>query len=142
MCDRNQLGLKNFPKPSQVSNHESLIGGRVSFRGGLDLLSVDAPPDFHFHVVQVVTADCTGCRLFGGHSMRVAGSKFWVCHGLEVYKLQIFARWGSATVLRYVADAPTANLTGDCLRLRPRPAVRFRVYFACSRNTSLRRPAK
>ena len=61
----------------------------------------------------VQVRDVQGRRRFGGHSMRVTGSRFWATQGLEVYKIQIFARWGSATVLRYVADAPIANLTGE-----------------------------
>ena len=60
-------------------------------------------------------ADSGGRRRFGGHSMRVAGSRFWASHGLEVYKLQIFARWGSQCILRYVSDAPLATVTGDML---------------------------
>ena len=50
--------------------------------------------------------DVAGRRRFGGHSCRVAGSRFWAHHGMEIYKLQIFARWGSDVILRYVADAP------------------------------------
>jgi len=57
--------------------------------------------------------DGAGRKRFGGHSMRVTGSRFWVGAGLEVFKVQIFARWGSSVVLRYVADVPIANLTGD-----------------------------
>ena len=52
------------------------------------------------------TRDQAGRRRFGGHSCRVAGSRFWASHGMEVYKLQIFARWGSDVILRYVADSP------------------------------------
>ena len=50
--------------------------------------------------------DAAGRRRFGGHSCRVAGSRFWASHGMEVHKLQIFARWGSDVILRYVADSP------------------------------------
>ena len=60
-------------------------------------------------------ADGGGRRLYGGHSMRVAGSRFWAACGLELFKLQIFARWGSQCILRYVSDAPLANVTGDVL---------------------------
>jgi len=63
--------------------------------------------------VGVRVRDVQGRRRFGGHSMRISGSRFWATQGLEVYKIQIFARWGSATVLRYVADTPIANLTGE-----------------------------
>jgi hypothetical protein len=55
--------------------------------------------------------DAAGRRCFGGHSCRVAGSRFWAASGLELMKLQIFARWGSNVILRYVAEAPLACLT-------------------------------
>ena len=61
----------------------------------------------------IATVDSSGKRIFGGHSLRVIGSRFWASQGLEVYKVQIFARWGSAVVVRYVADVPIANLTCD-----------------------------
>ena len=47
-----------------------------------------------------------GRRLFGGHSCEVAGSRYWVAQGLEIMRLQVFARWGSQVMLRYIADAP------------------------------------
>ena len=47
-----------------------------------------------------------GRRLFGGHSCEVAGSRCWVAQGLEIKRLQVFARWGSQVMLRYIADAP------------------------------------
>ena len=64
------------------------------------------------------TEDGAGKRRYGGHSMRVTGARYWTTIGLEVFKVQIFARWGSSVILRYVADAPLANLTGD-LTARP-----------------------
>ena len=57
--------------------------------------------------------DPSGRKRFGGHSFRVSGSRFWTLRGLEVFKLQIFARWGSDTILRYVADIPLVNITGE-----------------------------
>lgn len=59
------------------------------------------------------TRDAAGRRRFGGHSCRVAGCRFWVLHGVEVQKVQVFARWGSNIVLRYVADTPVADITRD-----------------------------
>ena len=58
-------------------------------------------------------ADPAGRKLYGGHSFRVSGSRYWTLRGLEVFKLQIFARWGSNAILRYVADIPLVNITGD-----------------------------
>ena len=54
--------------------------------------------------------DPSGRRRFGGHSCRVAGSRFWASHGMEIYKLQIFARWGSDIIMRYVADSPLSQV--------------------------------
>jgi len=70
-----------------------------------------------------------GTRRFGGHSMRVTGSRFWARAGLEVFKIQIFARWGSSVILRYVSDVPIANLTGEiCSSQRvEEPALRSLV---------------
>ena len=45
--------------------------------------------------------------------VRVTRSRFWALRGLEVFKLQIFARWGSNAILRYVADVPLFNITGE-----------------------------
>jgi len=64
----------------------------------------------------IETRTCGGKNRFGGHSMRVTGSRFWISRGLEVYKVQIFARWGSSVILRYVSDIPIANLTKDLNR--------------------------
>ena len=55
--------------------------------------------------------DTAGRRRFGGHSFRVAGSRFWAAQGMEIYKLQIFARWGSDVILRYVADSPLHHVS-------------------------------
>ena len=63
--------------------------------------------------------DSAGRRKYGGHSLRVTGARFWVTHGLEVFKVQIFARWGSNVILRCVSDCPIANLTGDLTASNP-----------------------
>ena len=57
--------------------------------------------------------DRSGRKRYGGHSFRVSGSRYWTLKGLEVFKLQIFARWGSDAILRYVADIPLATITGE-----------------------------
>jgi len=64
----------------------------------------------------VETVQRGGTQRFGGHTMRVTGSRYWTGRGLEVFKVQIFARWGSSVILRYVSDVPIANLTGDLNR--------------------------
>ena len=45
-----------------------------------------------------------------GHSMRVAGSQHLAALGLALMLIQILARWGGSTILRYVAEAPLRNL--------------------------------
>ena len=79
----------------------------------------------------VTITDKMGRRLFGGHSFRVTGSRYWVAMGLEVFKLQVFARWGSNVVLRYVAEAPLANLTqvlrGSSSEIAPMGSVASRL---------------
>ena len=37
-------------------------------------------------------------------------------HGLELFKLQLLARWSSDVILRYVRESPLKTLTSDYLR--------------------------
>ena len=46
-----------------------------------------------------------------GHSMRVAGSQHLAALGLALMLIQILARWGGSTIMRYVAEAPLSKLT-------------------------------
>ena len=52
-----------------------------------------------------------GNRLFGGHSARVTGAQFLAGVGLDIFLIQLLARWASQVVLRYVREAPLKNLT-------------------------------
>ena len=54
-----------------------------------------------------------GCKRFGGHTPRVTGAQYWASIGLEVFKIQILARWGSPVILRYVSEAPLQTITVD-----------------------------
>ena len=54
-----------------------------------------------------------GLRLFGGHTPRVTGSRFYAGAGLEVNKIRILARHAGDTILRYVKDAPLATIRAD-----------------------------
>jgi hypothetical protein len=54
-----------------------------------------------------------GLRRFGGHTPRVTGSRHWASMGLDMLKIQVLARWGSAVILRYVAEAPLQSITTD-----------------------------
>ena len=54
-----------------------------------------------------------GSKRFGGHTPRVTGARYWASIGLEMFKIQILARWGSPVILRYVAEAPLQSITMD-----------------------------
>ena len=44
---------------------------------------------------------------FGEHVMRVAGAQFFARRGIELFMIQLYARWGSSAILKYVQDAPS-----------------------------------
>ena len=41
-----------------------------------------------------------------GHALRATGAQYLARCGIEYYKIQLFCRWGSDTILRYLRDAP------------------------------------
>ena len=47
-----------------------------------------------------------GSRYIGGHSARVSGARHWTRLGLDLTSVQLIGRWGSSTILRYVAEVP------------------------------------
>ena len=49
---------------------------------------------------------------FHEHVLRVTGAQFLARTGLELLLIQLFARWGSSAVLRYVQQAPLDNQQG------------------------------
>ncbi len=53
--------------------------------------------------------------MFGGtgaiDSLRVTGARTMAAFGIEVYMIQLMARWSSDVVFRYVADAPLSRMT-------------------------------
>jgi len=53
---------------------------------------------------------------FGEHVLRVAGAQFLARSGLDLILIQLFARWGSNAVLRYVQDAPLELQGGVAIR--------------------------
>jgi hypothetical protein len=59
----------------------------------------------------------SGARLYGGHSFRATGAQRLAALGVEVIKIMILARWSGDTVLRYIKDAPLANLPNEVLAL-------------------------
>ena len=50
-------------------------------------------------------------RLWGGHSLRVTGAQHLAELGVELVVIALLARWASAIVLRYAAEAPLLNIT-------------------------------
>lgn len=58
-----------------------------------------------------------GRNVYGGHVWRVSGAVHLAAIGLEVWLIQILFRWASATVLRYVAEAPL-NKVGEKYRAK------------------------
>ena len=59
------------------------------------------------------TQSAEGLRLFGGHTIRVAGAQALTTMGVEVNKVRILARHSGDAILRYVADAPVKSLRSD-----------------------------
>ena len=41
-----------------------------------------------------------------GHALRATGAQFMARRGIEYYKIQLYCRWGSETILKYLRDAP------------------------------------
>ena len=65
-----------------------------------------------------------GARAFTGHSARVSGARFMATHNIELWRIQLFGRWGSDVFLHYIQDAPVAQL--DRLALESTAAMSVR----------------
>ena len=52
-----------------------------------------------------------GQKLWGGHTMRVSGAQHLASLGVELVVIALLARWASAIVLRYAAEAPLQKIT-------------------------------
>ncbi|CAE7263008.1 Ank3 [Symbiodinium microadriaticum] len=52
-----------------------------------------------------------GARAYTGHSARATGAQFLATRGIELWRIQIFGRWGSDIILRYLREAPLAHMT-------------------------------
>ena len=44
-----------------------------------------------------------------GHMLRPMGAQFMARKGIEFYKIQLFCRWGSDAILRYLREVPLEN---------------------------------
>eukprot|EP00435_Cladocopium_sp_Y103_P054118 s871_g17.t1 len=52
----------------------------------------------------------TGLRLFTGHSARASGAIYMARTQIELWRIQLFGRWGSEVFKQYVRDAPLEQL--------------------------------
>lgn len=59
-----------------------------------------------------------GTPRYGGRSLRVTGAQYLASIGIEIFKIQVLARWESDIVLRYVREAPLAAIATDVKRAR------------------------
>ncbi len=46
------------------------------------------------------------CKTILGHTLRCSGAQHFARLGVEYYKIQLFCRWGSDTILKYLRDVP------------------------------------
>ena len=46
------------------------------------------------------------CKTITGHTLRCTGAQYFARVGVEYYKIQLFCRWGSDTILKYLRDIP------------------------------------
>jgi len=60
--------------------------------------------------------DEQGRRRFTGHLLRVLGARMLAAAGIELFKIQLLARWKSPIIMRYAAEAPLQAVTSDFLR--------------------------
>ena len=61
--------------------------------------------------------DSQQVKALTGHALRSTGAQHLARMGVEFYKIQLYCRWGSETILRYLRDAPLEEsetwLSGD-----------------------------
>ena len=69
--------------------------------------------DLLAHSANLPLQDNMGRPRFGGHSMRISGSRWLAGIGIEIKKIQVMARWDSDVVLHYIKTAPMASVTED-----------------------------
>ena len=59
----------------------------------------------------LATHHASGAPRYTGHTARASGAQQLAARGIELWKIQIFGRWGSAAFLRYVRSSPLASMT-------------------------------
>ena len=90
------VGLPLFPNCS---------GGWCSRAGFLGTISAMAEQ------LKVATVDDLGRSTIGEHVWRISGSRHLAALDVPIPIIKLLARWGSDTVMRYIADAPLSALT-------------------------------
>ena len=63
--------------------------------------------------IDAPTKTADGARIWGGHSLRVTGAQHLSLIGIEMVIIALLARWQSAIVMRYAAEAPLAHVDND-----------------------------
>lgn len=51
-----------------------------------------------------------GVRCFTGHTARVTGARYMAANSIELWRIQLFGRWGSAVFMHYIGSAPLQQL--------------------------------
>ena len=62
--------------------------------------------------LQIPTETAQGARKFTGHSARASGAVHLANTQIELWRIQLFGRWGSNVFQQYVRDAPLSQLQG------------------------------
>ena len=60
--------------------------------------------------LNIPTHHGNGARAFTGHSARVSGARHLASTQVELWRAQLYGRWGSNVFVRYIQDAPLAQL--------------------------------
>ena len=90
---------------------EKGIQDDVPFAPGFDgsVMEKDAVVRAIQMVAEAMQLDMTaidGRDAFTGHVWRISGSRLLARLGIQIALIMLLARWGSATIMRYVKDAP------------------------------------
>ena len=105
-------GLPLFPITS---------GGRSTRQGFVDSVEIYAMKQ------NLPLTDSMGRSAYGEHVWRVSGARHMARLGISIPVIMLLARWGSAVVMRYVADSPLVDLAGTykaraCATADPKPS--------------------
>ena len=71
----------------------------------------------------LATSHANGARRFTGHSARVTGARHMASTSVELWRVQLFGRWGSDVFKHYIQDAPLAQLDSLALETGARLSI-------------------